>query len=68
MPLPNIPTLTHADVVRAVIRRHHRGWTVLLFTSVVLSAVVGVPLYGFLYHYTWLDWSLFGLLYLISGF
>jgi stearoyl-CoA desaturase (Delta-9 desaturase) len=34
---------------------------------VVLSAMVGVPLYGYLYHYTWLDWSLFGLLYLISG-
>jgi stearoyl-CoA desaturase (delta-9 desaturase) len=34
---------------------------------VVLSAVVAVPLYGYLYHYTWLDWSLFGMLYLVSG-
>jgi len=64
---PDIPRLKHTDVARAIIRRHHRGWTVLLFTSVVLSAVVAVPLYGYLYHYTWLDWSLFALLYLVSG-
>ena len=32
-----------------------------------MGAVIGVPLYGYLYHYTWLDWSLFGLLYVVSG-
>lgn len=64
---PTMSTRMHTDVARAVIRRHHRGWTVLLFASVVLSAVVGVPLYGYVYQYSWLDWSLFGLLYLVSG-
>jgi stearoyl-CoA desaturase (delta-9 desaturase) len=32
-----------------------------------MGAMIGVPLYGYLYHYTWLDWSLFGLLYVVSG-
>jgi len=32
-----------------------------------MGAMIGAPLYGYLYHYTWLDWSLFGLLYVVSG-
>ena len=32
-----------------------------------MSAVIGVPLYGYFYHYTWLDWLLFGVLYVASG-
>jgi stearoyl-CoA desaturase (delta-9 desaturase) len=32
-----------------------------------MSAVIGVPLFGYFYRYTWLDWSLFGLLYVASG-
>ncbi len=41
--------------------------TILLFGAVVAAAVIGVPLYGFLFGYTWLDWSLFGLLYVVTG-
>jgi stearoyl-CoA desaturase (delta-9 desaturase) len=41
--------------------------TILLFSAVVATAVVGVPLFGFLYGYTWLDWTLFGLLYVVTG-
>ena len=41
--------------------------TILLFSAVVASAVIGVPLFGFLYGYTWLDWTLFGLLYVVTG-
>ena len=37
-------------------------WTLILFSAISICAVIGVPLYGYLYHYTWLDWSLFGLL------
>lgn len=42
-------------------------WTVILFCAIVIGAVIGVPLYGYLYHYAWLDWSLFGMLYVVSG-
>ena len=42
-------------------------WTALIFCSITAGAIIGVPLYGYLYHYTWVDWSLFGLLYVVSG-
>ena len=41
--------------------------TMLLFGLVTASAVIGVPLFGFLYGYTWLDWTMFGLLYVVTG-
>ena len=34
----------------------------MFFGAITTSALVEVPLYGYFYHYTWLDWSLFGLL------
>ena len=39
----------------------------LLFGLVVGSAVVGVPAFGVIYGYTWLDWTMFVLLYVITG-
>jgi len=41
--------------------------TILLFSAIVASAMIGVPLYGWLYGYTWVDWTLFGLLYVATG-
>ena len=41
--------------------------TKLLFGLVTISAVIGVPAYGLLVGYTWLDWTMFGLLYMITG-
>ena len=41
--------------------------TVLLFSLIVGSALIGVPAFGFVYGYTWVDWTMFGLLYVISG-
>ena len=41
--------------------------TTVLFLLVNLTALVAVPLFGYAYGYTWLDWALFGILYMISG-
>ncbi len=41
--------------------------TKFLFGIVTLSALIGVPAYGILVGYTWLDWTMFGLLYVITG-
>lgn len=41
--------------------------TKLLFGLVTISAVIGVPAYGLVLGYTWLDWTMFGLLYMITG-
>ena len=37
------------------------------FAFVTLVALIGVPLFGYLYDYTWVDWTLFGILYVITG-
>jgi stearoyl-CoA desaturase (delta-9 desaturase) len=41
--------------------------TVLLFGLIAVSAFIGVPLFGYVYGYTWLDWTMFMLLYIITG-
>ncbi|MEQ1847839.1 MAG: acyl-CoA desaturase, partial [Nitrospira sp.] len=41
--------------------------TIVLFTLVVGSALIGVPAFAVVYGYTWLDWTMFGLLYMITG-
>uniref|UniRef100_UPI000A36406E acyl-CoA desaturase n=1 Tax=Nitrospira cf. moscoviensis SBR1015 TaxID=96242 RepID=UPI000A36406E len=41
--------------------------TVMLFSIIVGSAVIGVPLFGFLYGYSWFDWTMFALLYVVTG-
>jgi stearoyl-CoA desaturase (delta-9 desaturase) len=38
-----------------------------LFLLISLTALIGVPLFGYLYGYAWLDWTMCGLLYLVSG-
>jgi len=48
-------------------RPRHAIRNIILFCAIGIGVIIGVPLYGYLYHYTWLDWSLFGLLYVISG-
>lgn len=48
-------------------RTHPVYITKLLFGLVTISAVIGVPAYGLLVGYTWLDWTMFGLLYMITG-
>jgi len=65
---PQSPTfaITPTGVPIPISQRRHTLWTGILFCAIAMGAVIGVPLYGYLYHYTWLDWSLFGLLYVVS--
>ena len=47
-----------------------RTWnygTVFLFSLITTSAVIGVPAFAYFYDYTWVDWTMFGLLYVITG-
>lgn len=41
--------------------------TRLLFGVMAAGALVAVPAFGYFYGYSWLDWMLFGLLYMITG-
>jgi stearoyl-CoA desaturase (delta-9 desaturase) len=47
-----------------------RRWdipTIGLFSLVTSTGLIGVPLFGYVYGYTKLDWTLAGVFYLISG-
>lgn len=59
---PNVAVPAHV-----VNRIHHKFWTYLLFWSVVAGSALIVPGYGLVYGYSWLDWTMFGILYVISG-
>jgi stearoyl-CoA desaturase (delta-9 desaturase) len=41
--------------------------TIILFGLLSVGAVLAVPAFGFLYGYTWLDWTMFVLLYVVTG-
>ena len=52
----------------ADLRRSHPNYaTAILFSLVTGGALIGVPAFGFLYGYTWLDWAMFGILYVMTG-
>jgi stearoyl-CoA desaturase (delta-9 desaturase) len=48
-------------------RTCHTIWTRLLFGIIAVSALVVVPVFGYVYGYTTLDWVMFGCLYVITG-
>jgi len=41
--------------------------TIIIFLSMMVATVVGVPLFGYFYGYSALDWTMFFVLYLITG-
>src|SRR4030065_2717073 len=59
--------ITPTGLAIPISRRYNKVWTIILFCLIAMGAIIGVPLYGYVYHYTWLDWSLFWLLYVVSG-
>lgn len=57
----------HAPSAISLKRTYRVYITVLLFSVIAGSALIGVPLFGFAYGYTWLDWTMFVVLYIITG-
>ena len=41
--------------------------TMVLFGSIVLTTIVGLPLYAYFYDFSWVDWSMFVMLYMVTG-
>ncbi len=48
-------------------KREKNYGVIILFSLVSLVAVVGAPLFGYFYGYTSVDWTLFGVLYVVTG-
>ena len=42
-------------------------FTTLLFGLVVCGALIGVPAFAYAYGFTWLDWTMFAVLYVVTG-
>src|SRR5438552_2240573 len=41
--------------------------TIFLFGLVTVGALIGLPTYAYFFDYTWVDWAMFGLLYVMTG-
>ena len=41
--------------------------TMFLFGLIVLATIVGLPTYAYFYDFTWVDWTMFVTLYIITG-
>ena len=61
-------TMLNADVPSQDLRRAYPNYaTTILFSLISIGALIGVPLFGFSYGYSWLDWAMFGILYVMTG-
>ena len=40
---------------------------IFLFSLMAGGALIGVPTYAYFFDYSWLDWTMFGLLYIFTG-
>jgi len=56
-----------ADVADAFTPRPFSYGAAIVFALVSLVAVIGVPAFAYFYDYTWLDWTMFGILYTVTG-
>jgi stearoyl-CoA desaturase (delta-9 desaturase) len=52
--------------VQALTRQRCYG-TMFLFGLVTVGALIGLPTYAYFFDYTWVDWTMFSLLYVITG-
>ena len=52
--------------VQALTRQCSYG-TILLFGLIAAGALIGLPTYAYFFDYTWVDWAMFGLLYVMTG-
>lgn len=66
--MPHIASMTVASSSAISLKRTHRVYiTVLLFSVIVVSDLIGVSLFSFVYGYSWFDWTMFGIFYTLSG-
>ena len=41
--------------------------TIILFSVVAVGAMIGLPTYAYYYDFSWLDWTMFVVLYIVTG-
>jgi stearoyl-CoA desaturase (delta-9 desaturase) len=59
--------MTSGDVLKTKGSHALHYPSIVLFILVSVGSFVAIPAYGYFYDYSWLDWTMFALLYGISG-
>ena len=59
-------TLTHSNIDTPLPRKYDR-LNLTLFPTITSGAVVGLPTYAYFYDFSWLAWTMFVLLYIVTG-
>lgn len=57
----------HSEQQTIELTRNFDYMTTFLFSLVTLGAIIGLPTFAYYYDFTWLDWTMFAILYMISG-
>lgn len=60
-------TTTHTLSQTLPLTRKFDHMTTGLFGLITVGAIVGLPTYAYFFDYSWLDWTLFAVLYIFSG-
>ena len=60
-------TTTALPTVDSPSTRERDATTTILFLLVTLGAAIGLPTYAYFYDYSWLDWTMFFVLYIFTG-
>ena len=61
------PQMTNTKNATTPIPRKFDFPTTLLFSSVVLGTMIGLPTFAYFYDYSWVDWTMFVSLYIFTG-
>ena len=59
--------IDHTTASRGTKRAYPNYATAILFGLVSGGALIGVPAFGYFYGYSWLDWTMFAFLYIVTG-
>ena len=60
-------TTTTLPIVDSPSTRERDVTTTMLYLLVALGAAIGLPTYAYFYDYSWLDWTMFFVLYIFTG-
>jgi len=59
--------MSSATIPVKPLARPRNYWAIFLFGLVTLGTLIGLPTFAYFYDYTWVDWAMFGLLYVVTG-
>jgi stearoyl-CoA desaturase (Delta-9 desaturase) len=59
--------IAEETTVQRKVERRRDNFALTLFITISLVALVGVPLFSYFFDYSWVDWTLFGIFYVVTG-